>query len=221
MVKYYKYRYLNKWFVAIDKNLIPFSNKLIALIPLTIIYTIFFGVRDGLFLAICFAAYTLWSYISIRKYGWLDTFTFQGVLPFMLIGALVSNFSNADKIGKIDPEKFATEAKNGVTDVINEVYTGKIVDTAVSTDEVRFIIETPFGIKLPIEKIMPELSKTLHVHNKDINHMYITDRRSYYSFNLDAMRAFEEHNRSKYEYLSLSGIKDRLLCRLPKGTSQT
>lgn len=220
MVKYYQLRHLNKWLVAFDKKLVPFPNKLLTLIPLTVIYALLFGFRDGLLLSLSFAAYTLWNYISIRKYGWMDTLTFQGVLPFMLIGAAISRFNNDYKNNKPDPNKFAPVANSALTDVINDVYEGKIIDTAISTNEVRFTVETPFGISLPLGKILPAVATSLHVPVSDISHIDLTDRRSYYSFNLGAVRAFEHYDRSKYEYLTLSGIKERLLCRLPKGANQ-
>lgn len=208
-------------FISLDKILNTRWNKIIVVVLLTIFYSVLSLSTYGIITSLFFALTTLWLYISVRKYGWLESLLFIGVLPFLLIGAAIAKLSNSTAVSKNpDMQAFSAKASELLLEAINEVYDGKIIDTRVTSSEVYLTVETPYGLRLPVQKIVPVVAGKIHISPSHIHHDDISDRRSYYIFEKAGAREYEAYMKSTRPVETFHEIWERALCRRPGGFSQ-
>jgi hypothetical protein len=176
--------------------------------------------RD-LFSSLFFALVFLWTYLSIRKYGWLDTLEYCGILPFLFIAATISALSKKEYSDKPDFNEFSTVANVAVDEAINEIYEGKIINSEVIRNMVQITVETPFGLRLPIQKLLPVIAEKLHIRQTDLTNSDITDHKSSYIFTEDAVRTYKAYSRGNNPEASFTAIKERFLLRAKKKVTRT
>lgn len=205
-----------------DTYLILRSHKLIILGMLTLIFSYGNRTFSDVVISLSWASIIEWSYISCRKYGWLDTMVFIGVLPFLFIGATVSALTKSSpSSNKPDFQAFATEVSDVLVRSINERYDGKIIDTRITNDAIYITVETPYGLRVPVKKILATVAHKLHISASHIEYDDISARRSYYTVGKAAIDQYEAYKGDVRPIESFSEIKQRLFCTSKKGISQT
>lgn len=201
----------------LDAYLVPEAHKVIALGALTLLFSLGIHSFSDLLFSLSCAAIVEWSYISCRKYGVLDTLIFIGVLPFLLLGATVSRLSKSSpKSSEPDFQAFATEVSDVLLRSINEAYDGKIIETHVTKDAVYITVETPYGLRVPVSKILAVVAKQLHISVAHIAHEDMSERRSRYTLPKIAADEYEAYKMRTRSMASFSEIWMRVLCKSTK-----
>lgn len=208
-----------RWF---DSFLVPPSHKLIVVGLLTIVLSGSATPLVDFLLAILFPVIIVWAYISCRKYGWLDTTEFVAILPFMLIPSILFSIF---KMSQEDDEKrrveeFTTRVSDCLMEAINEAYSGKIIESRVVDGQMYITVETPYGVRAPAEEIRVFVSKKLHISPMNILHDNLSDTRSYYLFDPEALKEYETYKSYFRSIDTLMDIKARILCQREFGFSR-
>ncbi len=166
--------------------------------------------------------FIVWSFFSIRKYGWLDTFEFLGLFPFFLIAATISAFHKVQPLQAApDIQAFSDEAEFTLLHSINDAYEGKLVDKHASDGYLYFAIEVPYGLHMPVDRIIEDIAHTLHIARTHIRQSVISDRRSFYSFNIEAVPEYEKAKIRHHPMETFSEIWKRILLKRKGSLTQT
>ncbi|TAL64407.1 MAG: hypothetical protein EPN88_10985 [Bacteroidetes bacterium] len=212
---------MEKYLGKLDEYLVLQIHKMIVLGTLTLLLSP--GVRSFSDLLVSFSCAVIieWSYISCRKYGWLDTVMFLGVLPFLLIRATVAIFSKSFGNNEDGNRKeFASQVSEYLREELNEIYSGKIIETHIEDGQVYVTVETPYGLHVPPEEIIHGLAGKLHISTSNIIYDTLSGTRSYYMLRPSAIDEIEEYRKRSTPIESFSDIKRRLLCQSDVGFSQ-
>lgn len=208
-------KYIHKRLVWLDTYLVPRPHKLIVLGMLTLLFWLGDKSFTNLVVSLSFATLTLWAYISSRKYGGLDTIMFVGILPFLLIGAALSKIAKpSEDTMDTRRKEFSDRASHSLSEAINEVYAGKIIETHIEDGQIYITVETPYGLQIPADEIIPSLAKNLHISPSHIVHDTLSDTRSYYMFRPAATDEHETYRKKSMPIETFSEIKSRILCQI-------
>lgn len=199
----------------IDRYLTSWKHWWIAVAIVTVFYWIVFSSRQDLFLPLFFGILTVWLYISIRKYGLLETLTFVGILPFIFLGALMTLFFKSLGSSELDYETFIEAALEEIEHTYNEVYVGKIIDVRTEEEKVYITVEAPYGLHVPVSEMIADIAEHLRISPAHIQTDPISEGRIYYVFGLDAVMDYEKSKKTPTPYQSFTEIKDRMLCKSP------
>lgn len=199
----------------LDRYLVSWKHWWIAVAIVTGIYWLVFSSGQDLFLPIFFAVITVWSYISCRKYGWLDTLTFVGILPFLFIGESMKLIFKSSGSDELDYETFIEAALEEVERAFNEVYVGEIIDTRTEEEKIYVTVETPYGLHVPASEMVADIAEHLRISPAHIQVDPISEGRMYYVFGLEAVRDYEESRKTVTSFRSFADIKERMLCKSP------
>lgn len=165
-----------------------------------------------------FAIFLFWFYVSSRKYGVVDTVAFIVCSPFIFVFVLSNHYIKAVPTDrKSILKRFSIEAMHSVFEEINDKYTADIVDTKINDGSITYILETPFGLRMPPEEMIAQIAKKFHVPQTEIVYAYIAERKSSLTLRpavFDAYMTAQEHNGT---IQTLEDYILRLLClRAPR-----
>ena len=107
---------------------------------------------------------------------------------------------------------FEEAAARIVVSSINESYEGKLVESRIVEGQIYITIETPYGLRFPVNTVHRQIAGDLHIKETSFLFEQFSDTRSYFVFSSESYKQYKSYVDLHQSIATFSYIIDRLLC---------
>jgi hypothetical protein len=166
--------------------------------------------------SVSLASFTVWFYLSSRKYGFVDTVRFCIYLPLYGVSAVVVSLSPSEKpVQKIgDYSDLIRTFSTSLDEAVNDVYAGKVVECYADTVNAYAVCEAPYGIRIPVQETISRIAPNIHVSEANIVASEITGTKTEFIVTPKGLAEYDDYVKLCMPWDGLPEIMDRIFLRM-------